>query len=128
MNIRFVILFIIILNGIYDILCAISILKITNLYPLDTIHLSMFHKKPSLFFLSVYLFINGMIRIIGVYLKQYFIISLSYFIEAGYILYETTQNNTVQYKAYFVIISSLFLGILIILYSQNQHSVTFPYV
>ena len=116
MNIYSIIFFIIILNGIYDILCATSILKITHLPPLDTLHLSMFHKKPNIFFLVLYLFINGMIRILGIYLKQYFIVSLTYFIEAGYILYETIQKNTVQYKAYFVVITSLILGIIILLY------------
>lgn len=128
MNIHSIILCIVTLNGIYDILCATSILKITHLPPLDTLHLSMFHKKPNLFFLVFYLFFNGMIRIFGIYFKQFLIVSFSYFIEAGYILYETIQTNTVQYKAYFVVITSLFLGIIIILYSQNQHFVTFPYV
>jgi len=128
MNIRVIILFLIILNGIYDILCAISILKIINLPPLDTLHLSMFYKKPDKLFLSFYLFINGYIRIFGIYLKQYSIVSLSYFIEAGYILYETILNNTIQYKAYFVVITSLLLGGFIMVYLQNQHFVTFPFV
>jgi len=116
MNIRFIILFVVILNGIYDILCATSILKITNLPPLDRLHLSMFHTKPNRSILACYLFINGCIRIIGIYLKKYSIVSLSYFIEAGYILYETIQNNTIQYKAYFVIITSLLLAGFILVY------------
>jgi len=116
MNTSFILHVIVILNGIYDILCATSILKIINLPPLNRLHLSMFHTKPNKSFLACYLFINGCIRIIGgINLNQYSIVALSYFIEAGYILYETIENNTIQYKAYFVIITSLLLGGLILI-------------
>uniref|UniRef100_A0A6C0DCL7 Uncharacterized protein n=1 Tax=viral metagenome TaxID=1070528 RepID=A0A6C0DCL7_9ZZZZ len=109
---------IVLLNGIYDILCAISILKIIHIPILSELHLSMIKKydRNPLFerFFAYWIFTYGIIRIFG----NNLLISLSYFVEAVFLLNEYMNNILVTDKALFVIVSSIILGILVF-YTRN---------
>ena len=103
------------LNGVYDILCAMSILKIIYIPFLDKIHLSMFnnYENNPLFerFIAYWIFTYGIIRITN----NHIFISLSYFIEAVFFLHEYIHCSMDTSKTNFVIISSIALGILSII-------------
>lgn len=106
---------IVLLNGIYDILCGLSILKIIKISYLDTLHLSMIKIKTdeiSKRFLGYWILTYGIMRLF-VYNK--IIISLSYLIEALVIFNEYYIYNTIiKEKGLFVIILSLILSIICI--------------
>ena len=108
------------LNGLYDILCAMSILEvidfaIINKYALRHLHLSMFlsycPENPAILYeriLAYWIFTYGIIRL---YSSEYDVISYSYYIEAAVIAYESLMQKTIHMdKAHFVIWSSLLLG------------------
>ena len=103
------------LNGIYDIMCAISIL---NFIPkLRYLHLSMIKNhnyQNSLFerFFAYWIFTYGLIRLQG----NYTLITYSYYLEAIFFFHEYMNNSTYSDKSFFVIASSLFLGYLCQLY------------
>ena len=109
---------IIFINGIYDILCALSILGYINIPILNNLHLSMFieydrrqNQKQKLFerILAYWIFTYGIIRISG----NSFLISLSYYMESIFIANECLINRTIQLdKGLFVIITSYVLGYL----------------
>jgi len=78
----------VIFNGLYDILCAGSILKIINVPLLNKIHLSMFINEPTdqeKRWIAYWVFMNGCIRIS---LQNKYLISISYLIEAIVIINE----------------------------------------
>ena len=119
-----------IINGMYDILCSLSILhicahksfpllNINNKYnvrniniPLfGNIHLSMFkynrHQNIVMErFLAYWIFTYGMMRIFG----DYQIISYSYYIESYFLFNETIYDSVYTQKTLAVILSSLLLG------------------
>lgn len=110
---------IIFINGIYDILCALSILGYINIPILNNLHLSMFieyeyriqNQNQKLFerILAYWIFTYGIIRISG----NSFLISLSYYMESIFIANESLINRTIQLdKGLFVIITSYVLGYL----------------
>jgi len=111
------IIYLIIANGIYDILCATSILKITDIPVLNNLHLSMFLSNQSPIFerfLAYYLFVNGVIRVFGgMTLYQSMaakIVALSYFLEATFFANELYREHSVNKdKGVFVIAFSLLL-------------------
>ena len=101
--------YIIKINGIYDIICALSILF--NIPYIKNIHLSMikdYNKQNKITerFFAYWIFTYGIIRISD----NYLLISYSYYIEALVFINEYMNNSTYFYKSLFVIISSLFLG------------------
>jgi len=101
------------INGIYDILCAVSILNFINIPQLRYLHLSMIKNhnyQNSLFerFFAYWILTYGIIRIHD----NYTLISYSYYLEAVFFLNEYMNNSTYNDKTFFVIISSLFLGYL----------------
>ncbi len=104
-------------NGIYDIICALSILHFINIPYFRYIHLSMiknYNYDNILFerFFGYWIFTYGLIRIH----ENYTLISYSYYLEALFFSNEYI-NSTVYYnKTLFVIISSLYLGYLCNLY------------
>lgn len=105
--------FIIYLNGIYDILCAISILlhqqkSIQIKIPvLSELHLKMFNQTPvSERLLAFWIFTYGMIRISN----HSLLISYSYYLEAIFFFNEYMNATVDAKKAFFVIVSSLMLG------------------
>jgi hypothetical protein len=120
------------LNGLYDILCAISILDWDkdigiNIPVLKTLHLSMFlnhfvngsiadtdivstEKKNALFkrVLAYWIFTYGAIRLFS---SENRVIAYSYYIEAAVVANELLVKQTMHTnRAYFVICSSIFLG------------------
>jgi hypothetical protein len=97
------------INGIYDILCAVSILKMVNIPILQTIHLQMFIYDPIFErCLAYWIFTYGIIR-----LKYNFLVPYSYYIEALFIANECLVHKTIVFeKGIFVIISSGLLGYL----------------
>ena len=102
-------------NGIYDILCALSILKIISIPYLKDLHLSMIKdysrdNNNELFerFLAYWIFTYGVIRLS----HTYTLISYTYFIEAIVFWNEYRKNTVHSNKVQFVIITSLILGYL----------------
>jgi len=97
------------LNGIYDIICALSLL---NYIPyLRYLHLNIIkhhHYKNKLFerFFAYWIFTYGVIRIYG----DYRLSAYSYYLEAGFILNEYVNNYAHNDQSLFVIISSIFMG------------------
>lgn len=102
------------INGIYDIICALSLL---NYIPyLRYLHLNMIkhhHYKNQLFerFFAYWVFTYGLIRIFG----DYKLIAFSYYLEAIFILNEYIKKTARNNESLFVIISSLFMGSLCVL-------------
>ena len=102
---------IVFINGIYDFLCAISILKIIHFPILKSLHIKMFKSSNDpLFerFLAYWIFTYGIIR-----LQYNLLVPYSYYIEAIFIANECFIHKTIVFeKGIFVIISSGILGYL----------------
>lgn len=97
-----------ILNGIYDIISAISILFFCNM---SNLHLDMFKNKQEMIIrrlLAYWIFTYGIIRLYtGVY-NDYKLGSITYLIEAFCFEYESINNeNLIKYKVRFVSVLSL---------------------
>ena len=99
------------LNGLYDILCALSILKYIENPVCSTIHINMMakYKHNPLFerFLAYWIFTYGFVRIGDTHLIPY-----SYYIEAAVFTNEMYRETIYFDKGLFVIISSLIMGII----------------
>ena len=98
------------INGIYDILCALSILKIINIPVLEQIHLQMFKNMnyEPIFerFLAYWIFTYGIIRV-----KYNIFVPYSYYIESLFIANECLVYKTIIFeKCMIFIISSGLLG------------------
>ena len=98
------------INGIYDVICSMCILKIINIPILNNLHLSVItaeEEKNPLYQRSFGFFVltYGVIRIYG----TVDLISLSYLIEILYYVFEIRNNNVVIYKAFFIIITCIVL-------------------
>ena len=103
--------YIIKLNGIYDILCAISILKWVSIPYIKDLHLSMIKEKQNIIlerFFAYWIFTYGIIRLSN----NYLLITYSYLIEAFVFAYEYYQGTVYQEKTIFVIITSLLFAYL----------------
>jgi len=120
------------INGVYDILCAISILGIVPFPILDELHLSVLKKNkkedPLMErFLAYWLFTYGLIRIFG----DRRLIAYSYFTEATFfanewrmqyeyksstpsasltVFFTNYSMDISSFKSVFVIVSSILLG------------------
>jgi len=102
------------INGIYDILCALSILHYVDIPYLNTIHLNMIeNNENNLIFkryFAYWILTYGCMRLT----KDKKMIKISYFIEAICLSNELYFTNDIHmYKALFVIIVSFFTGIII---------------
>ena len=120
--------YILLLNGIYDITCAVSIMWFSK-YPIliqfSKLHTDMFLQKndsdnPILRrFTSYWLITYGSIRCfagVNQTIETYIIAAITYFIEALCYSYENHYGNTLYYyKALFVSILSLIIGIFVLL-------------
>ena len=103
------------INGIYDIACGLSILKILPESPLSHSHINIFKRHHIYYFerfercLSFYIMLYGFMRIFG----SNSIISFSYLSEALYYFNEMVYHNSVYTdKATYVIIKSTMLSML----------------
>ena len=115
--------YIIKINGIYDILCALCILRSINVPYLNDLHLSMMKDHTPLpttqihthsthlfeRFLSYWVFTYGIIRLSN----SYYIVSYSYYIEAFFFMNEYMHNTVHADKVFFVVGSSFLLGYLV---------------
>lgn len=115
--------YIIKINGVYDILCALCILRVIYIPCLNDLHLSMMKDysptptsqvnthSPQLFerFLSYWVFTYGVVRLSN----SYYIVSYSYYIEAVFFMNEYIHNTVHSDKVLFVIGSSVLLGYLV---------------
>ena len=105
---------VIFLNGVYDILCSLCILKLIkipflgNYYNLDNIHLSIIKDYNPMYerLLGHWVLTCGLIRISS----DYKLISYSYIIEAVYFLSEYFHNNIHFINGLFVVTTSVILG------------------
>jgi hypothetical protein len=110
---------IVVLNGWYDLLCGLAILKVLPMPFFGTIHLSMMQEEyVPIFsrFLAYWILANGVIRIIaGQGLDQYMCrmtVIASYILEAAIVANETFVYHTmVTEKGFFVILFSLMLAV-----------------
>jgi len=100
-----------VINGIYDILCAISILRIVHIPILDNLHLSVIKKQidTNIMFKRVFAFwliTYGIMRLSA----NNKMIAFSYFIEAAFFTNEYFLGTVIEIKALFIIITSVLLG------------------
>ena len=106
----------VIFNGLYDIICAVSILKIINIPILDKIHLSMFINEPTnqeKRWIAYWVFMNGCIRLS---LQNKYLISISYLIESIVIINECFIHKQIYiYNGIIVPILSLSIAIAILI-------------
>ena len=114
--------YIIKINGVYDILCALCILRVIYIPYLNDLHLSMMKDysppstsqihthSPQLFerFLSYWIFTYGVVRLSN----NYKTVSYSYYLEAAFFINEYIHNTVRSDKVFFVIGSSVLLGYL----------------
>lgn len=103
--------FIIKINGIYDILCCLSILKFINIPILNNLHLSViknYSGDNELFerFYAYWIFTYGIIRLSN----NNELISYSYFIEAIFFTNEYIIGTVYEDKVIFIVILTLILG------------------
>ena len=106
---------IILLNGIYDILCAFSILRVIYVPFLDKIHISMFNEYDSNLqrILAYWIFTYGMIRLIHYNDFSNGLVSASYCVEAACIFNEgIIYDKIIRPKCIFVTGSCIILSML----------------
>ena len=100
--------YIIKINGIYDVLCSLTILRWLNIPLLNDLHLSMFKNEENEVtkrMLAYWIFTYGIIRLSG----DKALIMLSYIIESVFLLNEYNNNCMKKAKVYFCVLSCLFL-------------------
>jgi hypothetical protein len=112
---------ILIINGVYDIICGVNILLFHN--AISNWHPSMFRDglpdPQTRRILAYWILTNGVVRLytglVGDHHIQ-IIAAMTYFTEAGCFSYENFVAGTlVEYKAGFVTITSLILGVILIM-------------
>jgi len=101
---------IVILNGIYDIACSLSILGIIDSPFLSTIHLNLFILETNQLFkrcLAYWIFTYGIIRMTN----SSKLIPYSYYIEALFFANEILNGTVYILPTLFVVVTSIFIGI-----------------
>jgi Erg28 like protein len=114
------IVYVIIANGLFDILSATSILKLTDIPLLNELRLSMFSTKQTPAFervLAYYVFVNGLVRVFGgmnlYQMTAAKIVAGSYFAEALFVYNESYNHGSIiKSKGQMTIGVSLVLGAL----------------
>ena len=97
------------INGLYDILCAMSILHMINIPILNDLHLSMITvgRTPlSDRYFAYWIFTYGIIRVSD----DHYLAAMSYYFEALFIFNELLKNNMDSKKGIFVLLTSVVLG------------------
>lgn len=112
---------VLLLNGIYDILCAYSILYVKNKnFFFAKIHRSMYvddatikeHSIDSRF-VSYWIFTNGIIRLISsMDSSLYSVASVTYFTESAVFMREYMMEKMKTLNVVFVVVTSFILGVL----------------
>ena len=107
-------IYIIRLNGIYDIVCSLSILHLVYIPGLRELHLGMLINREQNNihepYFAYWIFTYGAIRLYGADME---LIAYSYYIEAAVVAFECFVKKTMMYdKSIFVIITCILLGYL----------------
>ena len=97
------------LNGLYDIACALAILKVIDIPLLSKIHMDMFIDCEERF-IAYWILTYGMIRFFS---NEPGLILLTYLIESGCIAIELIHGNVLDYKGVVVIFACIYLAIFI---------------
>ena len=107
---------IVIFNGLYDILCALCILKIIDIPILNKLHLSMFINEPEeqeKRWMAYWIFTYGIIRLVA---NNNFLISISYLIEVIVMLNECFIHKQIYiYNGIIVSIISFIIAIIVLM-------------
>jgi hypothetical protein len=112
-----------VINGIYDIICALSILFPSNKLPFYKFHLDMFHvelRSSPLFqrMMAYLILVCGIVRLMaGIQQEKglYMLAIGTYVIEFGWIEYENMGYHTMNsYKAHFTAVFSILLAAYVI--------------
>ncbi len=122
----FLLYLIIFINGIYDIICGLSILFFPKFF-FAKIHPQVFHKKYIdndilKRFLAYWIITQGFIRLSIIYPSIIInnLIAISYFIEAFVFAYEYFYFKTmIFYKTLWIVITSLILCFLLLIQKLN---------
>ena len=106
---------IVLLNGLYDVLCSLCILQIINIKLIGNLHKSMIkqslqNNKLYCRILGFFILLYGLIRIFG----NTYTISISYLIESLYYLNELNIGSVDKKKSIFVITTSGIMCLFII--------------
>jgi len=116
-NEKKIIIYAVIINGIYDVICCLIILKTIpfEVPILSNLHLSViknYEEKNEIFkrFYAYWIFTYGIMRIFGNNKLR----SISYFIEAMFFMNETIYFSVYQEKTFFVITLCLFLSLILL--------------
>ena len=112
---------ILIINGVYDIICAVSILYFPKVL-FAKIHTKMYIDSSTLLsnhFLAYWILTNGIIRLFsGIYSKMYFAAAITYFVEIFVFINEMTTEKMKLLHVFFVVITSFIIGTLLIYFSK----------
>jgi hypothetical protein len=107
---------ILLLNGIYDIVCAYSILYVKNKhFFFANIHKDMYVNEADFKerYFSYWIFLNGVVRMISsTDPRLYSIASVTYFVESLVFTREYTMVRMKLPRVLFVVVSSFILGVL----------------
>ncbi len=107
---------ILLLNGIYDIVCAYSILYVKNKhFFFANIHKDMYVNAADFKerYFSYWIFLNGVVRMISsIDPRLYSIASVTYFVESLVFTREYTMVRMKLPRVLFVVVSSFILGVL----------------
>ena len=98
---------IVFINGIYDILCSLCILKIIDIKLLENLHTTIIKKnlqnnKLYCRILGYFILLYGIIRLYG----NLYLSSITYLIESLYYTHELYLGTVYKHKSIFVIITS----------------------
>ena len=111
----------VVFNGIYDIICGLSIIFLYETYIFSNIaklHMNMFHNhckhKDSMRYLGYWIMTYGCIRLFS-FTNHPFLTALSYFIEAIVFFNESIfYNKVIESKMLIVSSTSCMIGIIIL--------------
>ena len=105
-----------IVNGLYDMLCALCLLKIINISILNKLHLSMFINEPTdqeKRWIAYWIFTYGIIRLVA---NNNYLISISYLIEVIIMLNECFIHKQIYvYNGIIVSIISFIIAIIVLM-------------
>ena len=109
----------VIFNGLYDILCALCLLKIINIPILNKIHLSMFINEPTdqdKRYMAYWIVTYGYIRLLWLIHLNNYLVSISYLIEAIVIFNECIIHKQIYvYNGIIVSIISFIIAMFVLL-------------
>jgi len=100
------------INGVYDILCALTMLDILDIPMLNGLHESLFNNQQNEVtkrMFAYWIFTYGVMRL----QDDIKLLQFSYLIEAFFLLHEYNKGSMIQNRVYFCIYSCGFITLLI---------------